>query len=37
MVPNLLIVVLGQPSPNLGWDLGTEKNWDKKICVFQSA
>ena len=37
VVPNLLIVLLGQPTPNLGWDLGTEKNWDKKICVFQSA
>ena len=35
MVPNLLIVVLGQPTPNLGWDLGTEKNWDKKSVFFK--
>ena len=37
VVPNHLIVVLGQPTPNLGWDLWIEKNWDKKICVFQSV
>ena len=35
MVPNLLIVVLGQPTPNLGWDLGTEKNGIKKSVFFK--
>ena len=37
MVPRLLIIVLGQPTPNFGWDLSIEKNRDKKTCVFQSA
>ena len=35
MVPNLLIVLLGQPTPNLGWDLGTEKNGIKKSVFFK--